>query len=182
MFVYFFTLILIVCIYHICNKLKYRYNSMNDLFRKYVLKNYKNRIILSILSKSYIPLSQNLFFTFTQRFKIKNHLYLAFDYVSYTMLKNICGNNIYYYNINLSDNYKCRYGTECYGLIIRNRLHIINQLIELNYRVLIIDPDIHFFKNPLKFFSNCNFDIVAASDGKRWMNAGFLYNNYNYYI
>lgn len=144
-------------------------------FQLYIFRFFKTSIILSTLSKSYISLALNMYYTFTQKFNITNHLYLSFDHSSYSFLKKYISDNIYYYNINLKTNDKCNYGSNCYSIIIKYRLYLIKVLLNLNFNVLIIDPDIHFFKNPLNYFSCADYDIIATCDNVKIINAGFLY-------
>lgn len=152
-------------------------NKRESDFIKYLKKNFRKYIILSILSNSFTSLSENLYNTFTTRFNINNHLYLSFDFKSYKKLGKIIKYNLYFYKISSVTNSSCYYGTKCYGYIIQERLNIIHLLLKMNYSVLILDPDVFFFKNPLSYFMLKSYDIIATCDRKEIMNAGFLYNS-----
>lgn len=140
----------------------------SDCSTDYILNINKQIITVSIISQSFLDIAINYYLSSIKKFKIFNYLFVSTDSISYQLLKEM---NILLINNMIINNSKSNsdYKSKNYGVIVRSKVPVVYRLLILGLKVLFIDPDIHFFKNPIYFFNSYHgFDLVISEECKNY--------------
>ncbi len=136
-------------------------------------------LLLALADTEYIDMTLNFYETSLEPLKIQNVLFIAPTISTCDILEKY---NLQCYVFKTSMQYyehepdESHYGSSVFNkkMILRTRA-IIDALM-CGYTLLHTDVDMHFFKNPLPYFTCTDCDIEALEDG--WpdnLNAGFVY-------
>lgn len=147
----------------------------SDCSSDYILKINKELITVSVISESFLDISINYYLSCIKKFNINNYLFVSTDNKSYKAFRDMKINILLFKIREVKEYGNLDYRSRNYGIIVRLKVPIVYSLLRIGLRVLLIDPDIHFFKNPITFFNSyVGFDLVISQecDKKKEMNSG----------
>lgn len=173
MLIIFFYLFIIIIIYDKSISLNRKFNKCKT-FNSYCVKRIITSKIVkySIISRTVIYDTINFHINFISKYNIQDHYYIALDRESYHTIKEYTSNIlIYFININNSNNID--FGSSNYRKIVISKTKIGNSLLHLKREILLIDIDIYFFYNPIKYVLNHTEDLIITLDGYNEVNTGF---------
>lgn len=178
-----FLLILIIVFFnsYICFVSIYPLRSVctlyNECTKNIIYKNIINRTIIAIVaSLHYVDEAVNFYISSLKKLDIHNYLYVTIDDISYTQLSKYTTHIAFYKFYNISND-TTDFGSKNFNKISMIKTYILLYLLNLKIDVFISDVDVHFFKNPLKYFCVYTTDLVSSTDSKNEMNTGLLYNS-----
>lgn len=139
-----------------------------------------NIVICITLSRKFEFQFYNFWDSTIVKYKITNVLIIAFDEQSYIFSKKK-SKYVLKYNIQINQTKDIVFMNKDYLQVTRSKIFISRYILELNYSIFIIDPDIYLFKNPFPYiFSLQKYDIICQGETPflKDINNGFvLYRN-----
>lgn len=138
-----------------------------------------SNIIVSVSSYYSINMALNLYYSSLSKFNITNYIFISTDMELYNELysKNI--NTLFLYrNYSKTDSYD--HSSYNYKIACISKPLSILRILEIGFNILLLDIDIYFIKDPLKYFSTLGqADIIIGRDWNskvcRELNTGTLY-------
>lgn len=138
-----------------------------------------SNIVISVSSYYSIDMALNLYYSSLSKFNITNYIFISTDMELYNELysKNI--NTLFLYrNYSKADSYD--HSSYNYKIACTSKPLSILRILEIGFNILLLDIDIYFIKDPLKYFSTLGqADIIIGRDWNervcRELNTGALY-------
>ena len=133
-------------------------------------------VILALVDKTYIDMATNFYETSIKPLHISNMLFISLSKSTCLPLVEKGLECFAYSEHDPAEEVDAAFGSDIFKHKMNVRASFIIDALKWNYKILLTDLDIVYFKNPLPYFTCTDCDMECLEDGSMDnLNAGFLF-------